>query len=137
MAFLFVWQFLISGPLEIASGLIILATFFAAVDPVLGDFISKWTWKMTIPGTEFGVAVGPARLAAFACGLLVIGLLYRRIAILGRVAVSVWIGVLGVIAWILIEGFCNFDPAVAFDFSGAAATWPDDLGKGFKDVALP
>src|SRR6185436_6724160 len=33
MAFLFVWQFLISGPLEIGSGLIAIATFTAELSP--------------------------------------------------------------------------------------------------------
>ena len=38
--------------------------------------------------------------------------------------VTVWVGVLAVIVWILVEGALRFDPQVAFDFSGAAAGWP-------------
>src|SRR5580692_4557455 len=34
MAFLFVWQILISGPLEIGSGLVAAAQFSTAIDPV-------------------------------------------------------------------------------------------------------
>src|SRR5262249_25518672 len=33
MAFLFIWQFLISGPLEVASGLIAMAIFADGIDP--------------------------------------------------------------------------------------------------------
>src|SRR5438876_4913996 len=33
MAFLFIWQFLISGPLEVGSGLIAMRQFFEALDP--------------------------------------------------------------------------------------------------------
>ena len=64
------------------------------------------------------MSVSPARLLAFSCGLLIIVLLYRRLALLGRITVAVWLGVLAVIAWILIDGFLHFDPAIAFDFSG-------------------
>jgi amino acid transporter len=42
--------------------------------------------------------------------------------------VTVWVGVLGLIAWLLVEGACRFDPQVAFDFAGA--DWPHDYGRG-------
>src|SRR5205807_2149318 len=41
--------------------------------------------------------------------------------------VLIWAGVLLTIAWILVEGFARFDPAVAFDTSGDAARIPDHL----------
>src|SRR6266498_2704235 len=49
------------------------------------------------------------------------------ITILGRLTLTVWVGVLVVIAWILVEGAFRFDPHVAFKRSGAAAGWPDDF----------
>src|SRR5205085_1193672 len=66
----------------------------------------------------------PLRSAIFAMGLLLIFLLYRSIRGLGRLTVTFWLGVLGIIAWIGCEGAIRFDPATAFDFSGAAANPP-------------
>jgi len=124
MAFLFVWQFLISGPLEVASGLITMATIATALHPVFKSF----SWTISDPDTGLGIVVDPARLMVCLCGLFIIGLLYRSIASLGRLTITVWLGVLAVIGWILVEGVLRFDPAVAFDFGGRAATWPADFG---------
>src|SRR5262249_36532197 len=68
----------------------------------------------------------PARSLAFGLGLLLLFLLYRRITILGRLTVTFWLGVLGAIAWILIEGLSRFDPAVAF--AAPSATEQPDTG---------
>src|SRR5207248_7739789 len=48
MAFLFVWQFLLSGPLEIASGLIAIALFCTALTPDFAAFDKAWTWKLVL-----------------------------------------------------------------------------------------
>src|SRR5262249_21689634 len=68
--------------------------------------------------------VGPARLGAQLLGIGLIWLLYRRIAILGRLTVTFWLGVLGVSAWILIEGWLRFRPEVAF---ALPAKQPDSM----------
>jgi len=68
MAFLFIWQFLISGPLEIASGLIAIGQFSNALSPEFKAYNEKNTWKEVL-GTwndgetdqELTVAFGPAR----------------------------------------------------------------------------
>ena len=62
------------------------------------------------------LTISPARLGRMAVGLLILALLYRRVAVLGRVTVLLWLGVLGVIAWVGVEGFLHFDAARAFDF---------------------
>src|SRR5438552_8967536 len=62
MAFLFIWQFLISGPLEIASGLIAMDQFSRALSPAWKAFNERWTWELKLcPDPELGVTVGPAR----------------------------------------------------------------------------
>src|SRR6478672_8144442 len=38
MAFLFIWQFLISGPLEVGSGLIAMGQFAKAISPAFTDW---------------------------------------------------------------------------------------------------
>src|SRR5207249_1319436 len=53
---------------------------------------------------KLGLSVGPAKLLALALGVVIVLLLYRRIATLGRLTVALWIGVLGVLAWVLVEG---------------------------------
>jgi amino acid transporter len=130
MAFLFIWQFLISGPLEIASGLIATDQFSNALHPALRAFNEQWTWKAALGREDLTVSLGPSRLAVLLLGVLVLFLLYRRIRSLGWLTVTFWLGVLATIAWILIEGALHFNPAVAFDFAGTAATWPADFGWG-------
>src|SRR5262245_5909692 len=45
MAFLFIWQFLISGPLEVASGLIAIAQFSSELSPAFAEL--NETWRFT------------------------------------------------------------------------------------------
>ncbi len=126
VAFLFIWQFLLSGPLELGSGLAAMAQFATGLSPQFKDFNDQWTWRVDLwPEQQLSVAFGPARLMAFALGLLIVVLLYRRITTLGRLTVIFWLGVLAVIAWVLVEGWRRFDPAVAFDTSGRAAEPPN------------
>jgi amino acid transporter len=128
MAFLFIWQFLISGPLEIASGLIIIGSFTNAIDPAFADFNRRWSMSWNVAKwqeSQLLVSVEPSRVIAFFIGLALVWLLYRRITALGKLTVAFSIGVLAVCGWILVEGWLNFDAGVAFDFSGSAAVTPD------------
>jgi APA family basic amino acid/polyamine antiporter len=143
MAFLFIWQFLISGPLEIASGIIALEQFSTTVHPTFQEFNKRATIEAALGAWNDGeevktltISFGPTRVlgAVILVGLLV--LLYRRIATLGRWTMIFWLGVLGIIAWILVEGAKNFQSAVAFDYSGAAAGWPDHFWLGLGKVML-
>src|SRR5438045_8223305 len=79
MAFLFVWQFIFSGPLEIASGYIGFAQYL------------NYLW----PGVTTKNGLSPAGSAVVVClGILCVALLYRRITSIGQIAVSLWIGTL-------------------------------------------
>src|SRR5262245_31574333 len=128
MAFLFVWQFLISGPLEIASGFIAMATFASNL-PHFREFNAEPLWLRWEfwPGSDLGITIDPARLFVFALAIGTIALLYRRITTLGRLTITVWIGVLVAIAWILIEGLLHGDRTRLLDFSGGAASLPHDF----------
>jgi amino acid transporter len=120
MAFLFIWQFLISGPLEIASGFIAISQFSNSLDPRFAAFNAEWgrTWKLGRWGTdELTVSMSPSGVACLLLCVALIALLYRRITVLGKLTVTFWLGVMGVIGWILLEGGLRFDPRVAFDFS--------------------
>src|SRR5262245_41284360 len=86
-AFLFIWQFMLSGPLELGSGLVALAEFLPSISQGFGDWNKglAWTWewlRFHDPGGEestLGVTVNPARLIALGLGVLIVVLLYRNI----------------------------------------------------------
>jgi amino acid transporter len=127
MAFLFVWQILVSGPLEVGSGLVAIAQFSTALSPAFKTFDEAHSLHYEIPISPeqtLGVAFGPARGVGFAAGVLILVLLNRRVAVLGRLSVIFLIAVLGVIAWVLVEGAVRFDPALAFDTSFSDAERP-------------
>jgi basic amino acid/polyamine antiporter, APA family len=126
-AFLFIWQFMISGPLELGSGLIAMATFAPSISSKVKEFDEKHAVSCSADLNDYvphilrsqdpvtvGASVGPVRIGVLALGVLMIVLLYRRITALGRLTVLLWVGVLGVIAWVLIEGFTRGDPSLAF-----------------------
>lgn len=128
-AFLFIWQFLLSGPLELGSGLVAVAQFSSSLSPTFQEFNEAWTWKWVLwQEQDLAVSFGPSRLMAFLLGLAIVVLLFRNITTLGRLTVTFWLGVMFAIAWILVEGGIRFDPAIAFDYSGKAATFPPDFG---------
>jgi amino acid transporter len=100
MAFLFVWQFILSGPLEIASGYIGFAQYLSYI------------WHGLSPRTLFA--------AAGAVGLLNVALLYRRITSIAKITVSLWVGTLATTVGVIATGFFRFDSRVAFDFPPGA-----------------
>jgi len=108
MAFLFIWQFIISGPLEIASGYIGFAQYM--------DYI----WK----APQFSLAIGGVSIniysVAIIIGLINIALLYRQITHIGKITVSLWVGTLLTTGAVILTGAANFDPKIAFDFPPGA-----------------
>jgi len=99
LPFLFIWQFIFSGPLEIASGYIGFAQYVAFFRPL---------------------GVWATRGVSMAVGLLVIALLYRKVTSVGRLTVLLWIGMLGTVLWVIVAGLANFNRAVVFDFPPGA-----------------
>jgi amino acid transporter len=100
MGFLFVWQFVLSGPLEIASGYIGFAQY--------ASFI--WT-GLTRPGI--------IALVIFV-GLVNIILLYRRIQSIAKITISLWVGTLITVLAVIFAGATHFNPGLAFDFPPGA-----------------
>jgi amino acid transporter len=99
-AFLFIWQFILSGPLEIASGYIGFSQYLGYLWPSL-------------------TALHFALLAA-AVGALNLVLLYRPIGSLGPLTVALWTGSLLTVAAVIFTGAGHFDRRVAFDFPPGA-----------------
>jgi amino acid transporter len=96
MAFVFIWQFLLSGPLETASGFIGFGMYL------------NFLWTDAHP-----VAL---KLAVAGTGLLCVFLLYRPIHNIGRIMVAMWIGMLITVAAVIVTGAMHFDAKLAFDF---------------------
>lgn len=138
MAFLFIWQFLLSGPLEIASGLIAMDSFSQSLSPAFQEYNRQHTLKIVLwsgeqPQDQMDLTISPARLGCVTVGVFILVLLYRRIEVLGRLTVLLWLGILGVIAWICIEGVLHFDAARAFDFG---QTKPENMGRALGETMI-
>ena len=104
MAFLFLWQFLLSGPLEIGTGFIGFKQYLRYFWPDLAD--AQLDHRLQLLTVGLGVAA--------------IFLLYRKISSIGKIAVALWIGVLLTTGWVIFAGAGNFNPRIAFDFPPGA-----------------
>jgi len=100
MAFLFVWQFVFSGPLEIASGYIGFAKYLGYI------------WK--------GITTWQGMLVIAGVGVLNIVLLYRRITSIAAITVTLWVGTIVTVIVVIATGVSHFDSKVAFDFPPGA-----------------
>jgi amino acid transporter len=92
--FLFVWQFAVSGTLEMASGYIGALDYLAYIVPDLA------TWRL--PG-------GPATLAALAA-LAMTAVLCRPIGFLGPLGVVLAAGTIVTVSVVIVSGIANFRP---------------------------
>src|SRR6185295_1643188 len=100
MGFLFIWQFILSGPLEIASG-------YIGFTQYLG-----YLWPGITRGQSIGVIIF--------LGVLNILLLYRKITFIGKLTVSLWVGTILTALTVIVTGALNFDRRLAFDFPPGA-----------------
>jgi amino acid transporter len=88
---------ILSGPLEIGSGLIGFKQYLNYLWPRTGNH-----------HLDQIIVVG--------LGLFVIALLYRRIGSIGKITVALWLGVLLTTGAIIFGGAGHFDSKIAFDF---------------------
>ena len=95
-AFLFLWQSLLNGPLNVAAGAVGFTNYLSYVFPALGH------WAL----------IG---LAALLC-LVNTGLLYRNIRSVQLISVVTTVIVIAAFIWIIISGASHFDARRAFDF---------------------
>ncbi len=116
LPFLFIWQFIFSGPLEIASGYIGFAQY-------VGYF-----WH--------GMGPAQTRMVCAAVGVAVIVLLYRGVTAVGRLTVVLWVGMLVTVFGIIVTGLMNFRAGVAFDFPPNAFTFSTGFVTGLGSAML-
>lgn len=100
VGFLFIWQFILSGPLEIASGYIGFANY------------AGYIWS--------GLTSRGAIAIAAVIGVINIVLLYRRITSIATLTLSLWAGALLTVAAVIVTGALHFDAGRAFDFPPGA-----------------
>ncbi|HET8713688.1 MAG TPA: APC family permease [Gemmatimonadales bacterium] len=103
MGFLFVWQFIFSGPLEIASGYIGFSQYLGYI------------WK--------GITKQQTMLVVVLLGLLNVALLYRRIRSIATITLTLWVGTIVTVAAVILTGVIHFDARIAFDFPPGAFTF--------------
>jgi amino acid transporter len=121
LKFLFVWQFLFSAPLEVASGMLGFAEYAGYLWPGLKGL----AWSLDVPGSLIRWEVRWSNLLAMGAMAGMVALAYRRISVAGRLMVALWIGMLASVFWVIVEGLSRFDPGVAFD--APAEAWTVDL----------
>src|SRR5271168_4642115 len=92
LPFLFIWQFIFSGPLEIASG-------YIGFGQYVGYFLP-------------GMGPGATRAVSMSVGVLVIVLLYRRVTSIGKLTVVLWVGMLITVLWVIVAGLSHFNSRV-------------------------
>src|SRR5216684_2428070 len=100
MAFLFIWQFIFSGPLEIASGMIGFSQYAGYLLPGMSPLEHK--------------------LLAAGVGVVALAMLYRKINFVGRLTVALWVGTLATMVAVILAGLPRFSAALAFSFPPGA-----------------
>jgi amino acid transporter len=131
MSFLFVWQILISGPLEVGSGLVAAAQFSKALSPEFKEYDESRTVTKEVDvadGKTVGMSISPTRFAGFGLGVLIFVLLYRRVATLGKLSLVFLLAIFGIMAWVLFEGLLNFRSELAF--AKPPPGQPESFGNG-------
>jgi amino acid transporter len=86
MSFLYVWQTIIQAPLVAASAAIGFAQYFIYLVP-----LQVWQQK----------------LLSASVILFITFLLYRKIESIGKIAVLLWVGVIGTLGWIIFAGIAH------------------------------
>src|SRR5215471_1842521 len=97
MAWIFVWQFLFSGTLEIATSSIGMAEYTGFLWPRLLDY--RWGVKL---------------LAAAITAVAMLAL-YRKIQDIARLMLVLWIGMLLTAAWVILTGMIHMNPKLLLD----------------------
>lgn len=96
LAFLFIFQIITSGPLEISTANI-----------GIGQYVS-YLWRDLTPMD--------LKLVAAGVGVLATMLLYRKITSIAKLMATLWIGMLVTVVWVIVSGALHFNARLAFSF---------------------
>jgi amino acid transporter len=100
MPFLFIWQFLVSGALEMASGYVGVLQYLEYAVPGLAEFAKQYS----IPGGTKWIAAASV--------LLVTVLLCRRITSIGWMGLVLCAGTIITVALVILAGLTHFNPGL-------------------------
>lgn len=112
MPFLFIWQFLISGTAEMASGYIGAIDYLKYLVPDLEPQLAKW-----------GLVGGSSWIAAGACVFVTL-ILCRRIQTIGWLGLALCSGTLITVSIVILSGLANFNSQLLV-FPENAWDWQD------------
>lgn len=131
LKFLFVWQFLFSGPLEVATGAQGFTLYVSFLIPALKE--TAWTLAGSVPVLgHLTWSVTWSQVLAVATMAGITALAYRRIEAAGRLMVALWIGMLLTVGTMIATTLWHFDPRLAFAFPPDAwrlnSAWAFSLG---------
>lgn len=115
-AFMFIFQIISSGPLEIASSNIGIAQYLA------------YLWH--------GMTPLEGKLVAGGVGVLATALLYRRIGSIARLMLALWVGMLVTVGWVIWAGFRHFGAALAISFPSRAFSLTTGFFMGLGSATL-
>jgi amino acid transporter len=121
LKFLFVWQFLFSAPLEVATGAIGLAQYVGYLWPAFKQ--AAWHWQAATAWPLLGRLdweVTWGQVLAMGVMVAITALAYRRIEEAGRLVVSLRTVMLATVAWVIVAGLARFDAGRAFDVPAGA-----------------
>jgi len=119
LPFLFIWQFMVSGPLEVGSSYIGFAQYIAYFFPSWGP----WQTRLLVVGL----------------GVLTITLLYRQIRAIGKLMILLWVGMLLTVGSIIVSGLihiAHFGPGPALDFPPGAFHFSTGFALGLGRAML-
>jgi amino acid transporter len=120
MAWMFIWQFLFSGTLEIASGSIGMVQYLS----FLWRDLTLHPWRI--------------KFLAAAISAFVMFSLYRKIQDIARLMMILWITTLATTGWVIVSGLAKMNLHLAFDFPphAFALNWAFLLGLGNGTVLV-
>jgi amino acid transporter len=107
LKFLFVWQFLFSAPLELASGAIGFSLYLGYLIPGLDVAITNLPWPIRY-----------SNLSSVAVMLVVLALAWRNVKAAGQLMVLLWLGMLVTVGLMIIGCFSQADGALMSAASG-------------------
>lgn len=127
VSFLFVWQYMLSGPLVIASGAVGLAQYASFLWPAL---------RRTVFIAPLIGEVRFTNLLAIAACLLIMLLLYRKLVVVAKMARVLWFGSVATLLAVIIAGFTHFHARQAFTFPPHAFQWTGGFFAGLASAML-
>ncbi|MGH9449285.1 MAG: APC family permease [Terriglobia bacterium] len=120
MAWMFAWEFLFFGPLEIASGTIGMTQYMS----FLWKGLARHPWEM--------------RLMAASIAVLVVITLYRKINDVAKLMLVLWVAALVTTGWVIITGLAKMNTHLAFSFPAGAfnMNWSFLIGLGSGTIIV-